>query len=322
MTLICYSLIAGSRTHACILRCGHPIRTAAIASSTAKEPSTSVVITNVPEKVEKIGFFKKLVYRFKGIPLKDESHAPISFMRDIGKQFVPPPLPELPKDFKEYPERDLVNYPYPVQRMYPPKLRLLIVPDKFMSAFHKYTGTSGPYVFFTMLYAFLHSKGLFEIAHDRIKIVVLLFYYYIFSRAFDYRLDKYIYERRKQLEKDYLDIVDNNFKEVRYAQKESKAEKEAYLAMKEYYPTIFKETLALQLEATYRKNVERLATEMQHRLDYLQETVSVKRSFAHSYMLKWIIDSVMAEILSDKENIKERYMENCIEQLKLLSPQG
>lgn len=45
---------------------------------------------------------------FIGIPLKDELHAPISFMRDIGKEFVPPPLPALPKDFKEYPERDLV----------------------------------------------------------------------------------------------------------------------------------------------------------------------------------------------------------------------
>lgn len=72
----------------------------------------------------------------------------------------------------------------------------------------------------------------------------------------------------------------------------SKAEKNAYAAIKEHYPAIFKENLALQLEATYRRNVELLATEMKRRLDYLQETQAVKRSFARDHMLKWIIDSV------------------------------
>lgn len=62
--------------------------------------------------------------------------------------------------------------------------------------------------------------------------------------------------------------------------------------MKEYYPAIFKENLALQLESTYRRNVERLATEMKRRLDYLQETEAVKHSFARDHMLKWIINSV------------------------------
>lgn len=45
---------------------------------------------------------------FAGIPLKGEAQPPVSFMRDIGKNYIPPPLPEIPKDFKEYPERDLV----------------------------------------------------------------------------------------------------------------------------------------------------------------------------------------------------------------------
>ncbi|VDN33919.1 unnamed protein product, partial [Gongylonema pulchrum] len=296
-----------------------------------------------PETSEKVGFFKKLKYRFQeaktngknknlwthslyfqfltGIPLKDELQAPISFMRDIGKQFIPPPLPALPKDFKEHPERDLVNYPYPLKQMYPPKLRLMIVPDTFMSAFHKYTGTSGPYVFFAMLYAFLHSKGLFEIAHDRVKVLIIIFYYYIFSRAFDYRWDKFFYENAKKVEKKYLDIIDNNFKAVRTVQETSKAGKIAYAAVKEHYPAVFKETLALQLEATYRRNVELLASEMKRRLDYLLETQAVKRSFARDHMLKWIIEAVRAEIIANKENIKEKYMDNCIEQLKGISLQ-
>lgn len=286
--------------------------------SAMKKESDVVGRKDMPEK---IGFFTKLKCRFQGIPLKDESHAPISFMRDIGKHYVPPPLPEISKDFKEYPERDLINYPYPVKRMYPPKLRLLIVPDKFMSDFHKYTGTSGPYIFFAMLYAFLHTKGLFEIAHDRVKILVLLFYYYIFSRAFNYRWDKYFYECCKEVEKKYLDIIDNNFKTVREVQEISKTERNAYAAVKEYYPVIFKENLALQLESAYRKNVEKLATEMKRRLDFLQETEAVKHSFVRDHMLNWIINSIKSEIMANKENIKEKYMDTCIEQLRALSLQ-
>ncbi|MCP9260765.1 ATP Synthase B [Dirofilaria immitis] len=200
---------------------------------------------------------KLLALQNNGIPLKGESHAPISFMRDIGKEYIPPPLPEMPKDFKEYPERDLVNYPYPVKRMYPPKLRLMIVPDKFMNNFHKYTGTSGK------------------------------------SNSFEVRMWRLM----------------------------SKAERSAYAAVKEYYPVIFKENLALQLESTYRRNVERLATEMKRRLDYLQETEAVRHSFARDHMLKWIINSVQSEIVDNKENIKEKYMDTCIEQLKGLSLQ-
>lgn len=47
--------------------------------------------------------------RFNGKPLHGETHAPKSMFDDIGKQFVPPePLPKVPKDYKEFPERDLV----------------------------------------------------------------------------------------------------------------------------------------------------------------------------------------------------------------------
>ena len=50
------------------------------------------------------------VYISLGIPLKGEPHAPKSFFQDIGKKFYPPvPWPTVPKDFKEFPERDLVR---------------------------------------------------------------------------------------------------------------------------------------------------------------------------------------------------------------------
>lgn len=43
------------------------------------------------------------------------------------------------------------------------------------------------------------------------------------------------------------------------------------------FPTIFKENLGLQLEATYRKNVDKVSTELKRRLDYLKEVEDTKQ---------------------------------------------
>ena len=94
--------------------------------------------------------------RNSGIPLKGEAHRPKSMFDDCGKEWhAPEPLPEVPKDFKEHPDRDLVflfiffsrkfqvNYPYPARPMYPPKTRMLMFPDSWFTPFQKVTGVSG-----------------------------------------------------------------------------------------------------------------------------------------------------------------------------------
>lgn len=60
----------------------------------------------------------------------------------------------------------------------------------------------------------------------------------------------------------------------------------------ENFPIIFKENLALQLEATYRKNVDSVATELKRRLDYLQEVEATKRRFERDILLKSINEGV------------------------------
>lgn len=46
-----------------------------------------------------------------GIPLKGETQRPKTMFDDIDKEFsAPEPLPAMPKDFKEHPERDLVRF--------------------------------------------------------------------------------------------------------------------------------------------------------------------------------------------------------------------
>jgi hypothetical protein len=58
------------------------------------------------------------------------------------------------------------------------------------------------------------------------------------------------------------------------------------------FPTIFKENLALQLEATYRKNVDKVATELKRRLDYLkevEETKQVSIKMSHFFLIHLIL---------------------------------
>uniref|UniRef100_A0A0N5AVX4 ATP synthase subunit b n=1 Tax=Syphacia muris TaxID=451379 RepID=A0A0N5AVX4_9BILA len=148
-------------------------------------------------------FFKKIYCRFKGIPLKGELAPPRPFFADVDKEFFSPEtLPEMSKDFKEYPERDTKNYPYPIRRMYPPKTRMLVFPDSWFTPFYKYTGVSakfcldylkcfqtiktslGPYCFFGGLFLFLLNKEIFVIDFESMVLLNWIIIYLIASRAF------------------------------------------------------------------------------------------------------------------------------------------
>lgn len=92
-----------------------------------------------------------------GIPLPGEAHKPRSVFEDIGKEYLAPPLPEMPKDYKEHPERDLVNFPYPARPQYPIKTRMLMLPDSWFNAFYKVTGTSGNFTSLMSCHAYIRS---------------------------------------------------------------------------------------------------------------------------------------------------------------------
>ncbi|VDD87467.1 unnamed protein product [Enterobius vermicularis] len=209
------------------------------------------------------------------IPLKGELHPPRAFMQDVDKEFfAPESLPEMPKDYKEYPERDLKNFPYPTRRMYPPKSRLLMFPDSWFTPFYKLTGVSGPYIFFGGLFLFLVNKEIFVFDDAAAILGNWILWYLFISRSFGF---------------------------------------------KEHFPTALKEAMQLQLEATYRSNLMKTASEMKRRLDYLQETEAAQKRVERAYMLNWIIDSVHKEIEQNKDGIKDKYLNGCIDELKNLA---
>ncbi|KHJ99486.1 hypothetical protein OESDEN_00522 [Oesophagostomum dentatum] len=234
---------------------------------------------------------------FVGIPLKGELHAPKSMFSDCGKEwFAPKPLPEVPKDYKEHPDRDLVNYPYPARPMYPPKTRLLMMPDSWFTPFMKVTGVSGPYLFFGGLFAFLVNKELWVYEEQGHMTVGWILFYLLLSRTVGYRIDNWLYGEYQKRMDYFKGLIAEDLKDAVEFRKTSAAETESLKLVKESFPVIMKENMQLQLEAQYRKNVQKVATELKRRLDYLRETEETKKRFEKEQMLKFITEGVSAMV--------------------------
>ncbi|CAI4226977.1 unnamed protein product [Auanema sp. JU1783] len=273
-----------------------------------------------PEELDDPSFFQKVALRWKGIPLKGEAAPPKSMFDDCGKEwFAPQPLPEVPKDFKEHPDRDLVNYPYPARPMYPPKTRMLMMPDSWFAPFQKVTGVSGPYLFFGGLFAFLVNKELWVFEEQGHMTVGWILFYLLVSRTSGFKIDNWLYGEYQNRMNYFKGLIQEDLKDAVEFRKTSAAETQSLTAVKEAFPTILKENMQLQLEANYRKNVQSVATELKRRLDYLKETEEAKKRFERQQMLKFINEGVEKQV-NDKA-FKDQYLQNAIQQLKGLQVQ-
>ncbi|KAI6190822.1 ATP synthase subunit b [Aphelenchoides bicaudatus] len=255
-----------------------------------------------------------IIRAFLGTPLPGETQKPKSMFDDIGKDFIAPPLPPMPKDYKEHPERDVVNFPYP----YPPKTRMLMLPDSWFTPFHKVTGTSGPYLFFGGVFSFYLNKELWVFEEQGHLLLGWILFYLILSRTLGYRVDKWGAQKYEEGMARFKNIIDDELKHAVEFRKTSAAEAASFTAMQADFPTIFRENLALQLEATYRKNVDKVASELKRRLDYLKEVEDTKQRFERELFLKAIIDGVQNAVDNNEGNIKSKYLDSCIAQLNQL----
>jgi F-type H+-transporting ATPase subunit b len=267
---------------------------------------------------EKPGFFKKIVLRFQGVPLPGESQRPKSMFDNISKEYVAKPLPLMPKDYKEHAERDLVNFPYPVKEQYPPKTRFLMIPDSWCTPFHKITGTSGPYLFYGGVLAFYLNKELWVFEEQGHLLLGWILFYIIASRTFSYNLDKWADGKYQERMEYYKQLITDDLKDAIDFRKNSAAETASFQAIHTDFPTIFRENLALQLEATYRKNIDKVATELKRRLDYLKEVEETKQRFERELFLSALFDGVQHAVETNEGNVKNKYLDSCISQISQL----
>lgn len=268
-----------------------------------------------PSSDNSIGYFEKIAYRFKGIPLPTETEAPKSMFDACNKEWSAPELlPAVPKDFKEHPDRDLVNYPYPSRPMYPPKSRLLMMPDSWFTAFQKVTGTSGPYLFFGGLFAFLVNKELWVFEEQGHMTVGWILFYLLVSRTAGYKIDAGLYKDYQERVGFFKGLIQEDLKETVEFRKNSAKQTESLAALKDNLPTSFKESMQLQLEAAYRKNIQTVSSEIKRRIDYLKETEEAKARFERDQLLKLINESVEKQV--SQKDFQEKFLQNAIQQLK------
>uniref|UniRef100_A0A0N4UDN7 ATP synthase subunit b n=1 Tax=Dracunculus medinensis TaxID=318479 RepID=A0A0N4UDN7_DRAME len=210
------------------------------------------------------------------------------FKKNLEEEWVAPvPLPPMPKDFKEYPERDLVNYPFPARFMYAPKTRMLMFPDSWFTAFYNITGISG---IFGILCIFFINIQLWNQKLKCSNFQVLTFSFLALMPF--YQLNNYLFRKVTAKHEKYKKLMADELADCQKKKKDVIDTVESIKLIKENFPSIFEENMAIQLEAAYRKNVEMVNMEMKRRLDYLRETQETKKRFAKEHMLKWIIDSV------------------------------
>lgn len=106
------------------------------------------------------------------------------------------------------------------------------------------------------------------------------------------KIDNSLYQGYQERTNFFKGLIQEDLKEVVEFKKTSAAETESLNAIKDTLPVALKESMALQLEATYRKNVQTVATELKRRIDYLKETEETKARFEKEQLLKLINDSV------------------------------
>uniref|UniRef100_A0A0N5AB48 ATP synthase subunit b n=1 Tax=Syphacia muris TaxID=451379 RepID=A0A0N5AB48_9BILA len=114
-------------------------------------------------------------------------------------------------------------------------------------------------------------------------------------------------------------LKDGQLNDAKDAIKRANAETASVLAIKQDFPLALKEAMEMQLEAAYRKNVEKAMAEMKRRIDYLQETEESQKRFKRELMLRWILKAVRTEIEENRNGIKQRYLDDCIKQLDVLA---
>uniref|UniRef100_A0A914GWM1 ATP synthase subunit b n=1 Tax=Globodera rostochiensis TaxID=31243 RepID=A0A914GWM1_GLORO len=254
-----------------------------------------------PEELDNPNIFQKIVLRFKEANRTDR-------------------LQSLTTSEK-FPERDLVNFPYPEKAEYPPKTRFAAIPDSWCREIEKVTGTSGPYLFFGGLLAFLLNKEIIIMEENFYCLVfgwVVL--YLFFHTAFRYKIEKYAYKGTREMIGKKKAYIDNELKEAVEFRKTSKEQADSLKAVHENFPVIFQENLALQLEATYRKNVDYAWQELKRRMDYLQEVQATKERFTKEMLVKLITEGVRKQIESNEGGIRDKYLDECIDQLRILAP--
>lgn len=210
-------------------------------------------------------------------------------------------------------ERDLVNFPHPVQPVTCPPTRLGFIPSSWFDAFYEKTGVTGPYVLGVGGIATLFSKELWLIDHGFSDFLAFWLAIWFINYKWGSKIGAYLDQeasayREARWDKPYEALTTGakeNVVKLEALIEETKGQKDLF--------EVKRENVGLQLEAEYRGRLAEVHREVKKRLDYQVDREAKERSFEQTHMANWIVDGVMKGITPQQEKDS---IAKCIADLK------
>jgi len=225
-------------------------------------------------------------------------------------------LKDTPADYKEFPERDLVNFPHVDQPLYPPKIRLGFLPDSWFQFFYNKTGVTGPYVLGAVFLNFVLCKEYFILNEAAVGIVPLWTWIYILHQLGKQPVAAYFERNVENNENNKLEWKKNYYdKLISQAGEISDHFKNNQVSGPMYFQAL-RENYYLTMEAEYRRRVDEYKKKLQRKLDYFVDMEEAKRAYQRKHMVDWVVQHVRDNIT---DQVQKAALAQCVSNLKTLS---
>lgn len=237
----------------------------------------------------------------------------------FGERFVPKrlKLDECQPDYKEFPERDIVNFPRPKIAMFSPKVRMGLFPESWFNFLYKKTGVTGPYLLGYGLLAFCVSKEWYVITAENNLVFAFIVGNWLILKGVGGKYAERYYNRSQKANREMIGAKIEAFKDKNRAiLKEST---DLIKRCESWAPMVFqtqRDQVFMQMEEEYRKRLVEYRSAVKKNLDYLVDLDETKKRLQRRHIVDWVVDQVRTNIT---EQVQKAAFKQCLSHLQFLS---
>jgi len=256
------------------------------------------------------------VFKSSNVPVRVISTT--SSLMKFGEYYVPKKLEleKCPPDYKEHPDRDIVNFPRVELKAYPPKTRLGFIPENWFTFFYNKTGVSGPYVFGVGLLTFMLSKEIYIWNSETNLVIGGFITLYWTAHAFKKPVAEMIDHVQEEMEKPMRSWRTGLEKHLKNQSEEIADHLKCTVASGPMYFQAYRENYYLAMEAEYRRRLDEYKKAIKRKLDFFVELEDAKRQYQRRHMVDWVVEHVKNSIT---DQVQKAALNQCVSNLKMLS---